>query len=116
MSGCRPGWDKYRCGVESPANRRAFLSLALKVSLGRGLFSEDDQEYEVWTKCGHEVTNLNTFDWCKRLEELGVGELIVTSINNDGLGRGFDIGLLRKVCLQVDIPVVASGAEKLIFC
>ncbi len=72
-------------------------------------FLRNDREYEVWTKCGHEVTNLNAFDWCKRLEELGVGELIVTSINNDGLGRGFDIGLLGKVCLQTGIPVVASG-------
>ena len=49
--------------------------------------------YEVWTKCGHEVTGLDVIDWCRRLEEVGVGELFVTSVNNDGLGRGFDTAL-----------------------
>ncbi len=68
-----------------------------------------NERYEVWTKCGHEVTGLDVIDWCRRLEEVGVGELFVTSVNNDGLGRGFDTVLLQQVCLQAGVPVVASG-------
>lgn len=54
-------------------------------------------------------TNQNAIEWAKVLEDLGVGELMVTSIDNDGLGRGFDIELINSISSIINIPIIVSG-------
>jgi cyclase len=65
--------------------------------------------YEVYIDNGRERTGINVFEWAVRAAELGAGEILVTSIDNEGTGNGFDLELTRKIAESVNIPVVASG-------
>ena len=58
---------------------------------------------------GREVTEVDAIEWCRRAEELGAGEILLTSVDRDGTGSGFDIDLLRSVTSVVKIGVIASG-------
>lgn len=65
--------------------------------------------WEVVVKGGREATGLDAIVWAQRAVELGAGELLVTSIDRDGTGLGFDTALLRAITSQVHVPVIASG-------
>ncbi len=65
--------------------------------------------WEVVVKGGREATGLDAIAWAQRAVELGAGELLVTSIDRDGTGLGFDTALLRAITSQVHVPVIASG-------
>lgn len=65
--------------------------------------------YEAYIENGREATGLDVFEWAKRVEELGAGEIFLTSINQEGTGSGFDIELVRTVSKLVSIPVIACG-------
>jgi cyclase len=65
--------------------------------------------YHVFAKGGREDTGLDAIEWIKRGVDLGAGELVVNSIDTDGVKGGFDLPMLRAVCEAVTIPVIASG-------
>jgi cyclase len=58
---------------------------------------------------GREETSLEAVDWSRRLESLGAGEILLTSMDRDGTGEGYDLPLLEAVTRTVSIPVIASG-------
>jgi cyclase len=58
---------------------------------------------------GREATPLEAVDWISRLESLGAGEILLTSMDRDGTGLGYDLPLLRAATGAVSIPVIASG-------
>jgi cyclase len=66
-------------------------------------------KWEVFSHGGRTNTGLDVIDWAKRVASLGAGEILLTSMDRDGTGKGFDLDLLRKVCNAVRIPVIASG-------
>jgi cyclase len=66
-------------------------------------------QHEVFVDRGREATGLSPFDWARTAEARGAGELFVTSIDHDGVRRGYDLELLRGVADAVDIPVIAFG-------
>lgn len=66
-------------------------------------------KWHVTVKAGSEPTDIDAVDWAKRAEELGAGEILLTSMDADGTKAGFDIELTRAVADAVDIPVIASG-------
>ena len=67
--------------------------------------------WEAYTNNGRDETGKNVFDWAKELEDLGVGEIMINSIDNDGTKQGFNIELIRKINQLVSVPVIAaSGA------
>jgi len=66
-------------------------------------------KYEVFIKAGKEATGLDGVEWCKELQDLGAGELLITSMNKDGTKSGFDLEFLSKVEKSVSIPIIASG-------
>jgi cyclase len=68
-----------------------------------------DGVYEAWTDYGRERTGIDVFDWARRAVDLGAGELMVTSIDRDGTGLGFDLDLIRRIALSVPVPVIAAG-------
>ena len=68
-----------------------------------------DGKYHIFTKGGKEDTGIEAIEWIKRGAENGAGELVINSIDTDGVRNGFDIPLLRAVCEAVSIPVIASG-------
>jgi len=65
--------------------------------------------YEAYTDFGRESSGLDVYDWAMRVTELGAGELLLTSINRDGTGSGYDLDLTRRIAEAVPIPVVAGG-------
>ena len=65
--------------------------------------------YLASTDNGRQETGLGVFDWACQLEEYGAGELLVTSVDREGTGKGFDLELIRGVASRVSIPVVAHG-------
>ena len=84
-----------------------FGSQAIVVSLDfkKSIFSN----YHLFTKSGRLKHNINLSDHIKRLCNFGVGEFIVQSIDKEGLMKGYDLELIEKVSLLVDVPIVASG-------
>ncbi len=65
--------------------------------------------WEVVIKGGREGTGFDAIAWAERAVELGAGELLITSIDRDGTGSGFDTDLLRAISSRVPVPVIASG-------
>ena len=68
-----------------------------------------DGNFKVFAKGGRENTGLDAIEWIKRGVESGAGEIVVNSIDTDGVKRGFDLDLLAHVCMAVKVPVIASG-------
>ena len=68
-----------------------------------------DGEFRVFAKGGREDTGMEAINWIKRCVEMGAGEVVVNSIDTDGVKKGFDIEMLRAVCDAVNVPVIASG-------
>ncbi len=66
-------------------------------------------KWDVFSHGGRINTGLDALDWARRMEALGAGELLVTSMDRDGTGAGFDLELLKSICAAVRLPVVASG-------
>jgi len=68
-----------------------------------------DEKWEVYTHGGRKATGIDVVEWARRAEELGAGEILLTSMDRDGTKEGFDIPLTRNVARAVNIPVIASG-------
>ncbi|MCC2960217.1 imidazole glycerol phosphate synthase subunit HisF [Massilia sp. IC2-278] len=66
-------------------------------------------KWEVFTHGGRNATGMDAVEWAIKLQELGAGELLLTSMDRDGTKSGFDLGLTRAVSDAVGIPVIASG-------
>jgi imidazole glycerol-phosphate synthase subunit HisF len=65
--------------------------------------------WEVFTHGGRRGTGIDAVAWCRQVAQLGAGEILLTSMDRDGTGVGFDIPLLRAACAAVRLPVIASG-------
>ena len=65
--------------------------------------------WHVFTHGGRQDTGTDAVAWCRQAAELGAGEILLTSMDRDGTGEGFDLELLRAVCASVRVPVIASG-------
>ena len=68
-----------------------------------------DGEFRVFAKGGREDTGMEAISWIKRCVNNGAGEIVVNSIDTDGVKRGFDLEMLSAVCDAVSVPVIASG-------
>ncbi len=68
-----------------------------------------DGEFRVFAKGGREDTKMEAISWIKRCVDNGAGEVVLNSIDTDGVKKGFDIEMLNKVCEVVNVPVIASG-------
>ncbi|WP_025040765.1 imidazole glycerol phosphate synthase subunit HisF [Nitrosospira briensis] len=65
--------------------------------------------WEVFTHGGRQATGMDAVEWAKKLQSLGAGEILLTSMDKDGTRNGFDLALTRAVSDAVDVPVIASG-------
>lgn len=84
----------------------AFGSQSLVVAID---IKKLDNDWYVFIKGGTESTGILAIDWAKKVEELGAGELLITSMNNDGSKDGFALEITNKISKVVSIPVIASG-------
>lgn len=86
---------------------RRFGSSTIMVSIEA--IRRPDGGYEAYTDNGRERTGVDAYEWAVRAAEMGAGELMVTSIDREGTGKGFDLELTRRIAETVPIPVIACG-------
>ncbi len=88
---------------------RKFGSQCVVVAVDAKRGGEDQRGWEVFTHGGRRGTGIDAIEWCRRMAALGAGEILLTSMDRDGTGTGFDLALLEAVCGAVRVPVIASG-------
>ena len=110
----RAGADKVSLNTAAIAHpelireaSRCFGSSTILVSIEA--IRRPDGTYEAYTDYGRERRGVDAVEWAQRAVELGAGELLVTSIDREGTGHGYDIELTRTIARLVPVPVIASG-------
>ena len=86
---------------------RAFGSSTIVVAVEA--IKQPDNSYLAYTDNGREYTGVEVFSWVKEVEERGAGEILLTSVDREGTGNGFDLDLIKMVSSSVTIPVIAHG-------
>lgn len=110
----RCGADKVAVNTAAVSNpqlisdiARRFGSQCMVLSVEAKRIAPD--RWEVFTDNGRERTGLDVIDWIKRGVALGAGEVLLTSVDQEGTRKGFDVALVRAVTGEVSVPVIASG-------
>ncbi|MEM4260579.1 MAG: AglZ/HisF2 family acetamidino modification protein [Candidatus Woesearchaeota archaeon] len=91
--------------VRNAAEHFGSQSVVICLDVKKSLFGK----YEVYIKDGSENTHLNPVELALRMQDFGAGELIINSIDNDGVMKGYDITLIKMISTKLEIPVVACG-------
>ena len=110
----RAGADKVALNTAAVRDPNLITSAALAYGSSTVVVSIEakrrpDGTYEAYTDCGRERTGLEVGAWAGEAEKRGAGEILVTSVDREGTGGGFDIGLIELVSGVVTVPVVACG-------
>lgn len=108
------GADKVSLNTAAIKNPNIIKEAAKKfgsstIAISIEAIMQPNGEYFIFTDNGREYTGIEALTWAKKVENLGAGEIILTSINNEGTGLGFDVNLIRTIAKNVSIPVVAHG-------
>ena len=108
------GADKVSVNSSAVKNPQLIRDAALKfgnqcVVLSIDAKRNDSGSWDVYVKGGRENTGIDAIEWAKRGQELGAGEICINSIDTDGVKRGYDLELNRKLSEILTIPVIASG-------
>jgi cyclase len=110
----RSGADKVAINTAAIANpelitsaSRTFGSQCIMVSIEAKRLA--DGKYEAWVDYGRQPTGVDAIEWAQRAVELGAGELLVTSIDREGMGTGYDVELISTISRMVPVPVIACG-------
>jgi imidazole glycerol-phosphate synthase subunit HisF len=94
--------------VADAAGRYGSQCIVVAIDAKRDPAGKGDR-WEVFTHGGRQPTGLDAVVWARRMQELGAGEILLTSMDRDGTRKGFDLILTRAVADAVDVPVIASG-------
>lgn len=86
---------------------RMFGSSTIIISIEA--IQQSDGQYIAYTDNGREYTGIDVFEWAVKVAELGAGEIMITSVDKEGTGSGYDLPLTRKIAESVPIPVIACG-------
>ena len=96
--------------VENPNSISKFVSVFGSQSILLSIQSKKiNNEWYVFTESGRENSGKKVLDWIKQVDKLGVGELLITSIDNDGLSKGFDVDIVNKIKQVTDLPFIIGG-------
>ena len=96
--------EKNPALIEQAAKRYGDQCVVLSADIKRV-----DGVFRVFSKGGRENTGMEAISWIKRCVDSGAGEVVVNSIDTDGVKGGFDLEMLKAVCNVVNVPVIASG-------
>lgn len=111
----RAGADKVSINTAAIKNPHIITEAALKFGSStivvaiEAIKEHKSDQYLAYTDNGREYTGINIFEWAQQVEELGAGELVITSVDREGTGEGMDIAMINKISKLVDIPVIAHG-------
>ncbi len=93
--------------VKKAAERFGAQCVVVAIDAKRSLTRK--KKWDVYTHGGRQNTGLDALQWAKRVEQLGAGEILLTSMDKDGTKSGYDLELTRAISESVSIPVIASG-------
>ncbi|MFC3680529.1 imidazole glycerol phosphate synthase subunit HisF [Bacterioplanoides pacificum] len=85
------------------------VAIDAKRVAGSGELGDADNKWEIFTHGGRKPTGIDAVEWAKKMADYGAGEILLTSMDRDGVKSGFDLGVTRAVSDAVNIPVIASG-------
>jgi cyclase len=109
----RAGADRVAINTAAIRNPQLIADCAREFGVQAVVLSCDAKRagdhFEAMVRGGRESSGVDAVEWCRRAEELGAGEILLTSVDRDGTNRGYDIELLRAVTSLVKIGVIASG-------
>ncbi len=88
---------------------RQFGSSTIVVAIDAKRVSGKPGHWEIYTHGGRNATGIDAVDWAAKMEAYGAGEILLTSMDQDGQTTGYDLELTRSVCERIHIPVIASG-------
>jgi len=108
------GADKVSINTSAVQNRNLVREASNKYGVSTIVVAVDakkikDQKWQVFTHGGRKATDIDVIDYCNEVEELGAGEILLTSMDRDGTKTGFDNDLLKAITSKLNIPVIASG-------
>ncbi len=92
--------------VKAAADKFGSQAIVVAIDARR---KEGGEGWEVFTHGGRKGTGLDAVEWARKMNELGAGEILLTSMDRDGTKSGFDLALTRAVADAVSVPVIASG-------
>ena len=95
--------------VSEAAERLGSANLIVAIDARRRDPRDPVRGWEVYTHGGRRPTGLDAVEWARRVERLGAGEILLTSMDRDGTGDGYDLALTRAVSDALRVPVIASG-------
>jgi cyclase len=110
----RAGADKVSVNTAAIRNPSFIREASLKfgsstIVIAIEAIRQPNGKYEAFVDNGREQTGVDVLEWAKKVEELGAGEIVITSVDREGTGSGYDIELTRMVSTSVSIPVIAHG-------
>lgn len=110
----RAGADKVSLNTATIKNPKFIKEAANKfgsstIVVAIEAIKQPDGRYFAFIDNGREETGMEVVQWAQQIEELGAGEIIITSVDREGTGEGFDIELIKKITSVVNIPVIAHG-------
>lgn len=105
----RAGADRVAINTAALARPELIAECSREFGVQAVVLSCDAKQGFCAVRGGKELTTIDAVSWCKRAEELGAGEILLTSVDRDGTNAGFDLELLRAVTSVVNIGVIASG-------
>ncbi len=97
--------DLIKAASEKFGKNSIIVAIDARLSSAEG----QSKAWEIYTHGGQRATGIDAVEWAQRMESLGAGELLVTSMDKDGTKSGFDLALTRAIADAVTIPVTASG-------
>ena len=93
-----------KCGAQC-----IVVAIDAKRVAGSGELGDVDNKWEIFTHGGRKPTGIDAVEWAIKMADYGAGEILLTSMDRDGVKTGFDLGVTRAVSDAVNIPVIASG-------
>jgi cyclase len=90
--------------IEEGANKFGSQCIVVAIDVKKNI-----DGWMVYTHGGRKETGLDAIEWAQLVTEKGAGELLITSMDRDGTGKGFDVDLLKAITSKVSVPVIASG-------
>ena len=102
--------------LTSPCSRKKiFCCFEFFLKLFKQLFERffvkkiSKNSWEAYINFGRDKTNIDVIEWIKEMSSLNFGEILLTSIDADGVSNGFDVELYENVCKHINIPIIAGG-------
>lgn len=110
----RAGADKVSINTSAIKNPNFIKEASLKfgsstIMVAIEAIKESNGKYQAYTDNGREYTGVDVVEWAKRVQDLGAGEVLITSVDKEGTGEGFDLELTSLVSEALEIPVIAHG-------